>query len=448
MPSLRRRLVAWLLPPLLVVGVVAAAGAYVFMDRRLGAAYDQGLGDVARALVPYIRVDGDHLTLEMSRQADAILRADSQDEIYYAVIDQAGRLVAGDRALPMPPTMSDEGPVFWNDERYRLPIRVVALRQPIGGQSVELIAAETTHKRERSSRDAMLSAIVPVALLSGAAILAVLFGVGRGLGPLERLRVELQARSHVDLSPVDEVRVVQELQPVVRELNNMLARLDAAQGSQARFIANAAHQLRTPIAGLITQLDLARASPAGRDMHIEHARQGASRLARLAQQILSLAAADPVSNPAVPDEKCDLADVVRDKADAWLRATTDRGVDLEFDLESAPIVGNGLLVGELASNLVDNAARYGAKTVRIATHREGKVSLLEVSDDGPGIPAEERTRIFERFHRLKGNGSAEGSGLGLAIVHEIAQRHRAAIEVADPPLGRGTRVSVAFPSAA
>jgi two-component system sensor histidine kinase TctE len=444
MRSLRRRLVAWLLPPLVVVGVVAAAGAYVFMDRRIAAAYDQNLGDIARALAPYIRANGDSLTLDFSRQADAILRADSQDDIYYAVIDQAGRLVAGDHALPSPPAMSGDGPFFWDDVRDRLPIRVVALRQEIAGRTVHLIAAETTRKRERASRDALLSAIVPVALLSGAAILAVLFGVGRGLGPLERLRQELQARSHVDLSPVDEVRVVQELRPVVRELNGMLARLEAAQNSQARFIANAAHQLRTPIAGLVTQLDLARASAAGRETHIEHARQGAARLARLAQQILSLAAADPVSNPGATDAKCDLAEVVRDQADTWLRATTERGVELEFDLGPAPIVGNGLLVGELASNLVDNAARYGAKTVRIATHRNGKRSLLEVSDDGPGIPAEQRTRIFERFHRLQNNGSAEGSGLGLAIVHEIAQRHGAAVEVDDAPSGRGTCIRVLF----
>jgi two-component system sensor histidine kinase TctE len=240
---------------------------------------------------------------------------------------------------------------------------------------------------------------------------------------------------------------VQELRPVVRELNGMLKRLEEAQHSQARFIANAAHQLRTPIAGLVTQLDLARADGAGREEHIAHARMGAARLARLAQQILSLAAADPVSNPAIPDEKCDLADLVREQADAWLRSTTGRGVELEFELAPAPIVGNGLLVGELASNLVDNAARYGAKTVRIATHRNGRRSLLEVSDDGPGIPAEERTRIFERFHRLQNNVSTEGSGLGLAIVNEIAQRHRAEIEVGDGMLGQGTNVRVSFPTA-
>ena len=448
MRSLRQRLLAWLLPPLLVVGVVAGAGAYVFMDRRLTAAYDQDLGDIARAIMPYIRVtNARSVSLDFTRQADAVLRSDSYDRIYYAVIDPSGRVVAGDSALPAPPIPVEHGPVFWDDERLRQPIRVVAIEETIGGMPLRIVAAETTHKRERASRDALVSAIAPVSLLSLAAIVAVLWGVRRGLGPLDQLREQLQARSSVDLSPVDDTHVARELRPVVHELNQMLARLEEGQHSQARFIANAAHQLRTPIAGLVTQLDLAQASPAGRDMHIEHARQGAARLARLAQQILSLAAADPVSNPTVRDERCDLAELVRDKADAWLRASTERGVELEFDLDHAPIVGNGLLVGELASNLVDNAARYGAKTVRIATHRNGRRSLLEVSDDGPGIPPEERTRIFERFHRLQQDGSAEGSGLGLAIVSEIAQRHRAEIRVGDPPQGRGTWVSVAFPSA-
>jgi len=447
MRSLRGRLLAWLLPPLLIVGLVAAAGAYVFMDRRLNLAYDQDLGDIARALVPYVRVNGPSVTLEVTRQADAILRADSHDKIYYAIVDSNGRVVAGDAALPGAPFALGASPVFWDDRRGEQRIRVAALQETVAGIPLHIIAAETTHKREAASRDALVSALAPVALLLVAAVLAVVFSIRRGLGPLEQLREELQARSLADLSPVDEKNVVNELRPVVTELNNMLARVAAAQHGQARFIANAAHQLRTPIAGLVTQLDLAQKSPAGRELHIEHARQGAARLARLAQQILSLAAADPVSNPAVVVEECDLAELVRAKADTWLRASSERGVELEFDLDPAPFMGNGLLVGELASNLVDNAARYGAKTVRVATLRRDGHALLEVSDDGPGIPAEERSRIFDRFHRLKNNASAEGSGLGLAIVQEIAQRHRAAIEVGDPAQGRGTRVSVAFPDA-
>ncbi|HXN16038.1 MAG TPA: ATP-binding protein, partial [Usitatibacter sp.] len=261
----------------------------------------------------------------------------------------------------------------------------------------------------------------------------------------DRLREEVQARSPVDLRPIDEPHVVDELRPLIHELNGMLARLDEAQHTQARFIANAAHQLRTPIAGLVTQLDLARSDTVARETHLAHAREGAARLARLAQQILSLAAADPTSNPGAREERCDLAEIVTSHADSWLRAATARAVDIEFDLSAAPLRGNALLVGELASNLVDNAARYGARNVRIATRREAQRALLEVTDDGPGIPLAERERIFGRFQRLD-NQSAAGSGLGLAIVSEIAQRHRAQVELSDAPAGRGTRVRVSFPS--
>jgi two-component system sensor histidine kinase TctE len=167
------------------------------------------------------------------------------------------------------------------------------------------------------------------------------------------------------------------------------------------------------------------------------------RLARLAQQILSLAAADPASNPQAAREACDLAGIVERQADGWLRAAMPRGVELEFDLAPAPVEGNPVLIGELATNLVDNAVRYGAHIVKVSTGRAGPRSAIEVTDDGPGIPPEERSLIFERFHRLN-NADGEGSGLGLAIVREIAQRHDATIEVDEAPHG-GAVVRVAFP---
>jgi two-component system sensor histidine kinase TctE len=321
----------------------------------------------------------------------------------------------------------------------------VALEAAVGGMPVSVVAAETTFKRERAYRDALLSEIAPTALLSIATFVAVVFGVRRGLGPLELLREEVQSRSHVDLRPVQDNHVVEELKPLVRELNSMLARLKEAQSTQARFIANAAHQLRTPIAGLITQLDLARREGGSeREAHFAQAREGAQRLARLAQQVLSLAAADPISNPLRRSEPADLSDIVKAHADAWVRAAAARHVDLEFDLAPAPMEGDPVLVGELAANLVDNATRYGAKYVLVGTRREGARSVLEVVDDGPGIPKAERERIFERFHRMD-RQDAGGSGLGLAIVREIAQRHDATIAVDDGPTGRGVRIGVSFP---
>jgi len=367
MRSLRLRLLAWLLPPLLVVAIVAAGGAYMFLERRLTAAYDHDLGDIARALVPYIREQGGQLMLDFTPQAEAVLRADSIDQIYYALLDGEGTPAAGDRLLPTPDPAPALKPRFWDDTRQGVQVRAVVLDAQATGRDVRVIAAETTRKRTSASRDAMLSAIVPAMLLLIAAVTGIVLGVGRGLRPLDAMREALQSRSHADLHPLDEKRVDDELRPLVGALNGMLSRLEDAQKRQSRFIANAAHQLRTPIAGVITQLDLAKNAGSGREANIAQAREGAARLARLAQQILSLAAADPLSNPGAPTERCDLAGIVTSRADEWLRMARSMGAELEFDLGPAPISGNALLVGELASNLVHNAARYGARTVTVAS---------------------------------------------------------------------------------
>jgi two-component system sensor histidine kinase TctE len=444
MESLRLRLLAWLLLPLVIVGITAATGAYLFVERRLTAAYDLDLGDIARALVPYVKVRDGQMELELSPVADAVLRSDSTDRIYYVIRDEHGHVVAGDVHLNPPPRLPGEALLFWDDTLEGRSIRAVALDAATGGMPISIVAAETTFKRKHAYEDAMLSAIAPAALLSVAMVIAVVFGVRRGLGPLERLRSELQERSHVDLRPVQENHVVEELKPLVRELNLMLRRLDEAQGNQARFIANAAHQLRTPIASLVTQLELTRRDSPQREAHIQQARESAARLARLAQQVLSLAAADPVSNPVTKLEPADLADVVKEQADNWVRTAAFRHVDLEFDLAAAPVKGDPVLLGELAANLVDNATRYGARYVMVGTRRAGNASILEVVDNGPGIPPAHRVKVFERFHRVD-RQSTEGSGLGLAIVREIAQRHGAEIALDDAPSGRGTRVRISFP---
>jgi two-component system, OmpR family, sensor histidine kinase TctE len=447
MASLRATLLAWLLPPLLGVGVLAAGGAYIFMEQRLAQAYDLNLGDLARALLPYLNVSGGRITLGLNDLAIAILKADSSDQIFYSVLDAQGHVVLGDAQLEPPFLNHHEDAHFWNGAHNAVAIRGVTLARTVNGVPLFVVAAETTNKRRRASRDALVSAITPVLLLLIAApAFAIALAVRRGLAPLDRLRDDLQSRSHASLHPMDTSGLPPELKPLVQELNEMLRRLGRAQETQARFIANAAHQLRTPIAGLITQLELASRDDGDRATHLAAAREGASRLARLAQQILSLAKADPVSNPVATPEPFDLADVVKRRAEPWLRSATARGVELEFELAPAPSKGTAMLAGELAENLVDNATRYGARLVRIATRREHGRSILEVSDDGPGIPASERQRIFERFHRLD-NESTEGSGLGLAIVREIAQRHGATIEVGDGEGQRGTRFTVSMPAA-
>jgi two-component system sensor histidine kinase TctE len=432
---------------MVVVLALAAAGSYQLLHEHQTAAFDEDLADIATATVAHVGLQEGVPALLTPTQSSTVLRSDSETRVYYALFNAEGRLLAGEPELRIATTSANPGPHFWYGTVDGKTVRVTSRQVPVGAGPVTLAVAETMNKRERARLETLLSVIVPAVLLCIAAALMVLFGVKRGLAPLERLREEIQARSYQDLSPISDADVAEELKPVLRELNNMLARLGEAQRTQVRFVANAAHQLRTPIAGLLAQLDLVRAgTEVERAAHLGQARSSAERLARLAQQLLSLASADPASNPEVEQRMCDLSDIVRDRADSWLRATLQRGVEVEFDLDVAPIRGNPTLLGELATNLVDNASRYGARNVCIATRHWGRSSLLEVTDDGPGIPPEERGRIFERFYRLD-NESTEGSGLGLAIVREIAQRHGASVELSERPGESGTRVGVMFPAA-
>ncbi|APV48523.1 hypothetical protein BWI17_01760 [Betaproteobacteria bacterium GR16-43] len=447
MRSLRRHLLAWLLPPMVVVLAVAAVGSYQLLKDRVTASFDEDLRDAAAPLASYIGKQGEGLAFQLRTETPTVLRSDKEDRIYFAIVGPEGQLIAGDPDLAVPGESPTQGLHVWDESLHGANVRGFARRDLIDGKAVTIALAETTHKRERARLEALGSVMVPAFLLSIAAAAMVIFGVRRGLEPLERMREEIQARSYQDLSPIEERDVAEELKPVLRELNGMLGRLAQAQGTQVRFVANAAHQLRTPITGLLAQLDLALdGSDTERNNHIAQARSAAQRLARLAQQLLSLAAADPASNPSTEKRECDLSDIVRERADSWLRTTLTRGVEVEFDLDAAPIHGNPMLVAELATNLVDNASRYGARNVRIATRHWGGASMLEVADDGPGIPESERGRIFERFYRLD-NESTEGSGLGLAIVREIAQRHGASIELTERPGQSGTRVGVMFPAA-
>lgn len=446
MASLERRLLAWLVGPLLVVGAVTAVSAFLLIERRLTAAFDQDLSDIAAALVPHLSASEGRITLQFPVEADEVLRTDRADRIYYSVSTPEGTWIAGDRGLPRPPRHSDGGPVIYDAMHLGSRVRAVVLEPTVDGIPVVVTAAETTKKRDSAALETLGAAVLPVIALLLAALGAVVLGVRRALHPVEQLRAEIQSRSPTDLRPVDEELAVTELKPLVRELNQMLERLDESQRTQARFVANAAHQLRTPVAALVNQLDLADANAAPGDAHVANARAAAGRLARLMQQLLSLAAADPSSNPSTAQERFDLAETVRSRAGEWLRLANSRGAELVFDIAPAPVVGNSLLAGELANNLVDNAVRYGARQVSIAARVVGDRALLEVTDDGPGIPAADREHVFERFYRVNGS-LAEGSGLGLAIVREIAERHGATVHMGEGPEGRGTRVGVLFRAA-
>jgi two-component system sensor histidine kinase TctE len=276
------------------------------------------------------------------------------------------------------------------------------------------------------------------------------YAVGRGLAPLVTLRREIENRSHRDLSALPEAQAPQEVRPLIHAMNALLERLSLALAAQQRFIADAAHQLRTPIAGLKTQTELAlRQNHSGEaQATLRQLQSGTERTTRLVNQLLSLARAEPLIGRVQAADTVDLRQLAREATSDWVPRALERNVDMGFDTDShvAHVEGDAFLLREMLNNVLDNAVRYtqrgGQVTVRVLASPSGPTVCVE--DNGLGIPETERARVFERFYRVLGTG-AEGCGLGLAIVSEIAQSHGAQVSLNTGANGVGTVVKIVFP---
>lgn len=447
--SLRSLLLRWLVLPLLIASVFGTGLSHLTYQRPALEAYDRTLADLALVLAKNVKVVDGRTVLDLSTDALNVLRTDRYDNIYLAIVGPEG-LVMGD-ALPLPPpgAATWEGRYFYDASFNEAPVRLAAMTVVLDDRQVTAIVAETTRKRESLFTQITLSVLSSQLLLVVASVLIVWHGVARGLSPLDMLRRELKARSHRDLRPVDESHVVEEVKPLVMELNQLLKRLDEAGRCQREFIANAAHQLRTPLAGLMTQLELADgdSDASRRQAHITNALEAVRRTSHLVSQLLTLSAAEPEGRSRAEMASLDLADVVRERVDAWVRQAVDADIDLGFELVPTPMVGDRLLLGEMAANLVDNALRYGRRggAVTVRCTRDRRRIILCVEDDGPGIPPDQRQRVMDRFYRAPGSVPG-GSGLGLAIVREVAERHGGEVDIGSAPGGQGARITVYLPS--
>ncbi len=323
--------------------------------------------------------------------------------------------------------------------------------------------AETLDRRTRLANEIIKGVIFPQFMILPVAVLLVWFGLSRGLAPLKTLQRRIRGRSPDDLSPIDPRGAPEEIAPLVDAFNELLERLDESVGAQKRFIADAAHQMKTPLAGLRTQSELALREHDTAELRrsLEQIARGSQRAAHLIDQLLSLARTENLRETAAL-ATIELATFVRDVVSDWVPAAIERGIDLGFEAARvqpdpsdpdarAPILGHPLLLREMTNNLIDNALRYtprgGSVTVRVVS--EERVVLLEVEDTGPGIPEAERELVFERFYRVLGTG-VDGSGLGLPIVREIADQHGATVHVVPAHPGAkpaGARFIIAFAAA-
>jgi len=448
--SLRGDLLRLLLLPISVILVVSGVSAYYLALEPATEALDASLIDAGIAIRERIFVRDGLVTVDLPTAAEQVLRADRYDAVYYVVRDPGGNLIAGDSGIPLPPAgqQAQDNVMFYDAEFRGARVRGATLLAPCGKGPCAVTVAETTRKRDRLVRGILLGSVFPQALLAVLTLVIVWFGVARALVPLDRLSQDIRNRSPRDLHPIERAHTPTEAQPLIEALNQLLVRVEEANRNQQRFLANAAHQLRTPLAGLQAHAELALAQPVPEEARaeMEQVRSATVRTARLANQLLALARAEPGGHTEMPST-VDLKTLAEAAANDWVHRALERDLDLGFELEPVAVQGHPLLLGEALNNLVHNALEYvpkgGRVTVRIGMR--DKQPFMEVEDDGPGIRPAERARVVERFYRVAGTAGT-GSGLGLAIVREIAVAHGATLSIGDGADGRGCRVEIRFPA--
>ena len=481
--DLRNRLLLMLVLPLCVLALVGVWLDYRSADDAAGR-HDQRLLRLLPALAdsvlaPAIR-DNDPPLLLLAPPVEDFL---NQNPGYsgYSVRDLSGKLLLGEdwvhSAVP-----TTHAPEFHSVEVGGVTYRVAVQRGRTGAGEMVVALADGSDPRQQWAQQLVLRVLLPNLVLVAAAALAIHWAVRRAFKPLVDLAEAVEDRSPRDLSPIDESASPAEVRPLVHSLNRLFALVNAQAEGQRRFVADAAHQLRTPLAGLQAQVEawamMARAAavapprPSAQDSdkklplahdrqaqgaivlgvdQIEKLRNATRRTSQLAHQLLALSRADARSLDAQPSQRVDVKDLCETLLETFLDPATGKGLDLGLDVKPVHVTGHGWLLRELLSNLVDNAIKYtpagGIVTIRCGMHqgRAGPArAFVEVEDDGPGVPDAERARVMQRFYRVPGT-VGEGTGLGLAIADEIARVHRATLTLGAGPQGRGLRVSVVFP---
>lgn len=450
-PSLVGNLLLRLTVPLLVIVAATAALGGWWAQRLAQQTFDRWLLDSARSLAQQVRFEGARARLSLGGDAESILAFDALDRTYYSV-RQGGHLLAGHAGVPASSLEGD--PLYFDTQMQEQPVRVVRLTVPnivrTEDEPAHVYIAETLLKREEVRRDIQLM-LIPSGLLLLVTAGAIVAAVRGTLAPVEALANRWLAQSNEALDEVDLRQVPRELQPLAFALNRLFARLREVLARERRFTANAAHQIRTPLAGL--QLGLARAAQAAdlatAQATIHELQATTQRTARLVQQLLALSRLEPEATARLDWRRVNLCDLARDVGQAYLQTALDRRVQFDLILAHSPVMiqAEPDLLSECLGNLVDNALRYAAAggLLRMEVTGSAEGACVQLDDAGPGIHQELRSSMLERFVR-GGAAHQEGSGLGLAIAQEIAQLHGSTLQL-DPSDWGGLRVRLLFKTA-
>jgi len=460
--SLFGEILDWMLAPLLLLWPMSLGLTWVVAQAIASRPYDRELADVVRALARQATLQtaagelpATQVRSELERAAAMLRRDEDEDRTYYQVLGRRGELLAGDAGLAVPgeDAAGDSGVRFRDDMIGDEPVRVAYLWLAVppaagAGRTESLVqVAETLGKRAQLATEIIKGVILPQFVILPLAVVLVWFALARGIRPLAELQQRIRKRESTDLSAIAEGDVPDEVAPLVRAINDLLQRLDRTIATQRHFLADAAHQLKTPLAGLRMQAEIAareidsgRGDPASMKHSLRQIALSTQRAAHMVNQLLAMARAEDTGQ-AARHQTVDLAAVTRAVVRDFVPRAIERRIDLGYEgpdsadhAENTRLRAEPVLLSEMVRNLVDNALQYtpqgGTVTARVVPDPFGQVVVLQVEDTGPGIAPAEREAVFRPFYRAL-DTQVDGSGLGLAIVAEVAQRHGAEVTVAD-----------------
>ncbi|MEI6415779.1 MAG: ATP-binding protein [Pseudomonadota bacterium] len=432
MNSLRTHLLAMLLPALILGWLAAAALSYLDAHHEIDEMFDAQLVQFAKTLAgrvsrrPSVAVSDDD---EHEEDVDPQSHHPYERHLAYQVWDKEGRLLAHSpfAGTLIPSAAPGFGDQYWQGQGWR----VFGYQDTVRGVRVQV--GEKHHARSELSTKIAVKLLWPLGLALPVLAILIWFGVGHGLARLDRLRIDVANREPDRLAPLDASQAPIEVRPLVAALNALLVRVAETLDNERRFTADAAHELRTPLAGLKIQAQVAlRTEDAPRQLALENVLKGVDQASRLVEQLLTLARLDPQHG--ITRISLDLTALARQAAADLVPMAIEKGVDIAMEETGEPIAieGDAALLLILLRNLVDNAVRYtpSGGRVRLMVAHKPEGILLTVSDTGPGIAAEDQTRIFDRFFRILGSGES-GSGLGLSIVKRVADLHQARVMITD-----------------
>ena len=464
--SLFGEILDWMLAPLLLLWPMSVILTWLVAQGIANKPFDRELGEMVRVLAKQVVIQtGPAANDPVARftlpaGASDILHTDEADTIFYQVLGLRGEYLSGDASLPVP-VDEDRGPPgevqfrddVVNNDNVRVAYLWLDLPGRVGAAAPLLQVAETLGKRSRLVSEIIKGVILPQFVILPLAVLLVWLALARGIAPLNELQRRIRGRDSSDLSPIDEREAPEEVSPLVRAINDLLARLDQSMRAQKQFLADAAHQLKTPLAGLRTQAELAQreidsgtSDPKAMKRSLQQISRSSQRAAHMVNQLLAMARAEDKEH-ASRKQSVNLSRLATETVRDFVPRALEKRIDLGFEGVETPaaaatpagllVNGNPTLLRELIRNLVDNALLYtpagGTVTVRVLDDPFGQVVVLQVEDSGPGIASAEREQVFQPFYRSLGT-EVDGSGLGLAIVREIAQQHGVEISLDEAQL--------------